>query len=119
MPLVAVYPKEGTLYADNPLIVLDAPWVSADEAAAAKRFVTFATQKANQEQVLRDGFRPGNPAVALGGPIKPANGVDPAQPQTTLEVPDAPVLDGVIDQWNVVRKRARVAADDRRVGLDG
>ena len=108
VPLVAVYPKEGTLYADNPLIVLDAPWVSADEAAAAKRFITFATKKANQEQVLRDGFRPGNPAVALGGPIKPANGVDPAQPQTTLEVPAAPVLDGVIDQWNVVRKRARV-----------
>ena len=31
VPLVAIYPEEGTLYSDNPLIVLDAEWVDADE----------------------------------------------------------------------------------------
>ena len=28
--LVAIYPKEGTVFSDNPLFVLDAPWVTDD-----------------------------------------------------------------------------------------
>jgi len=108
VPLVAIYPKEGTLFSDNPLIVLDAPWVSSKEARVARAFQAFVTRPANQRRVLKFGFRPGNPAVSIGKPITKANGVDPSQPQTTLEVPKPPVLAGVIDQWNQVRKRARV-----------
>src|SRR5919106_1861989 len=37
-PLVAVYPKEGTLFSDNPLFVLDAPWVDQSEKQGAKAF---------------------------------------------------------------------------------
>src|SRR5829696_2176369 len=33
--LIAIYPDEGTFYSDNPFIVLDAPWVSAEEREAA------------------------------------------------------------------------------------
>ena len=58
--------------------------------------------------MLKFGFRPGNPAVSIGKPIVAKNGVDPNQPQTTLEVPKPPVLAGVIDEWNQVRKKARV-----------
>jgi Ca-activated chloride channel homolog len=108
VPLVAIYPKEGTLFSDNPLIILDAPWVSKNEAAAAKAFVKFVTEAKNQRRVLKFGFRPGNPEVAIGKPITAKNGLDPTQPQTTLEVPDPPVLAGVIDEWNKVRKKARV-----------
>jgi Ca-activated chloride channel family protein len=107
VPLVAIYPKEGTLFSDNPLIVLDAPWVSKNEAAAARKFAAFVTEPKNQRRVLKYGFRPGNAAVAIGKPITAANGVDPNQPQTTLEVPKPPVLAGVIDEWNQVRKKAR------------
>ena len=35
VPLVAIYPEEGTLYSDNPFIVLDTEWVDDDERAAA------------------------------------------------------------------------------------
>jgi len=108
VPLVAIYPKEGTLFSDNPLFVLDAPWVSKAEASAAKKFTAFVTQPDNQRRVLKVGFRPGNPAVAISKPIVAKNGLDPAQPQTTLEVPQPPVLAGVIDEWNRVRKKARV-----------
>jgi Ca-activated chloride channel family protein len=107
VPLVSIYPKEGTLFSDNPLIVLDAPWVSKNEAAAARKFTAFVTEPKNQRRVLKYGFRPGNAAVAIGKPITLANGADPNQPQTTLEVPKPPVLAGVIDEWNQVRKKAR------------
>jgi len=108
VPLVAIYPKEGTLFSDNPLMILDAPWVSSKEAAAAQKFASFVTEKKNQRRVLKFGFRPGNPAVSVGAPITKANGLDPDQPQTTLEVPSPPVLASVIDEWNQVRKKARV-----------
>ena len=108
VPLVAVYPKEGTLFSDNPLYVLNAPWVDDKEKAAAGRFVTFTQRQENQRKVLKFGFRPGNPRVAIGDPIVARNGVDPDQPQTTLEVPSPPVLVRLIDKWEEQRKGARV-----------
>jgi Ca-activated chloride channel homolog len=108
VPLVAVYPKEGTFFSDNPFFVLDAPWVTPAQRSGAQRFADFVRRPENQRQVLRTGFRPGNPAVAVGDPITRDNGVDAAQPQTTLGTPPAPVLVKVIDQWSQLRKGARV-----------
>jgi Ca-activated chloride channel family protein len=108
VPLVAVYPKEGTLFSDNPFFVLDAPWVSAEQKQGARAFEAFVQRPENQRQVLRFGFRPGNPQVAVGDPIVAANGVDPDQPQTTLGVPDPPVLVRLLERWGEQRKAARV-----------
>lgn len=107
-PLVAVYPKEGTLFSDNPLFILDAPWVNAKQKAGAQRFAEFVQQPVNQRRVLKFGFRPGNPRVAVGAPIIQGNGVDPDQPATTLEVPEPKVLVRLIDKWANDRKGARV-----------
>jgi len=109
VPLVAVYPKEGTLFSDNPLFVLaDADWTDAAEAAAAESFVSFVQRPENQQRVLEFGFRPGNPQVAIGDPITTANGVDPTQPETTLPVPEPSVVVAMIDNWAQQRKPARV-----------
>ncbi|MGH9176926.1 MAG: extracellular solute-binding protein [Acidimicrobiales bacterium] len=108
VPLVAIYPKEGTLFSDNPFFVLDASWVTAPEREGARAFERFVQQPANQREVLEFGFRPGNPEVAVGAPIEAANGVDPNQPQTELQVPAPPVLAAVIDKWEQHRKSARV-----------
>ena len=108
VPLVAVYPTEGTLFSDNPLFVLDAEWVDDQERAAAELFRDFVLEPANQQRVLDFGFRPGNPDVPIGDPIVAANGVDPAQPQTTLQVPDPAVLVELIDGWEDTRKPANV-----------
>ncbi len=107
-PLVAIYPKEGTLFSDNPFIILDEPWVTAEQKAAAKLFQDFVQQPDNQAKVLQFGFRPNNPAVPISDPINAANGVDPTQPQSELEVPDSKVLVGVLDAWAQQRKDAKV-----------
>ena len=107
-PLVAVYPAEGTLFSDNPLYVLDAPWVSPAERAAAEAFVATVLRPQAQRRVLAAGFRPGNPQVQLGPPLTAASGVDPAQPQTTLAVPHPEVLVRLLERWNEQRKGARV-----------
>ena len=108
IPLVAIYPEEGTLFSDNPFFILDAEWVDADEKAAAEAFTAFVQQPANQERVLEFGFRPGNPEVAIDAPVSAANGVDPTQPQTTLEVPEPPVMVEALKRWGQQRKAAKV-----------
>jgi Ca-activated chloride channel family protein len=108
IPLVAIYPEEGTLYSDNPLFVLDADWVDQDQKAGAQLFVDFVQEPANQRKVLEFGFRPGNPEVQLGAPIDAAHGVDPDQPQTLLDVPSPGVLARLLDDWQDQRKPARV-----------
>ncbi len=108
VPLVAIYPEEGTLYSDNPLYVLDAEWVDDEEAEGAQKFIDFLGEPANQEKILRYGFRPGNPDVAIDDPIVSRNGVDPNQPQTLLEVPEPDVLTQLLDDWQDQRKPARV-----------
>jgi Ca-activated chloride channel family protein len=108
IPLVAVYPEEGTLFSDNPYIVLDAPWVDATEREGAQRFGEYVQRPASQERALEFGFRPGNPDLEVTEPIVAANGVDPDQPQTVLEVPEPEVLSRLLERWDEDRKRARV-----------
>ncbi len=107
-PLVAIYPKEGTIYSDSPLYVLDAPWVDEEKKAAAEAFIDYVQRPEAQEQALEYGFRPGNPDVAVGAPITAENGVDPEQPTTLLQVPDPPVMIRLLDKWKEQRKTARV-----------
>ena len=108
VPLVAIYPEEGTLYSDNPLIVLDADWVDEEEKNAAAKFVEFVQTPENQQKVLEFGFRPGNPDVPVADPINEANGLDPTQPQTLLDVPPPAVTVDILDAWATQRKGARV-----------
>lgn len=108
VPLVAIYPKDGTLFSDNPFFILDADWVSDGQKRAARLFESYVQEPDNQRKVLEFGFRPGNPAVPVGAPIVAANGVDPDQPQTTLGVPAPEVLDRLLDKWAEQRKAAKV-----------
>jgi Ca-activated chloride channel family protein len=108
VPLVAIYPKEGTVYSDNPLYVLDAPWVSSVQRTGAQAFIAMVQRPQNQRKVLSFGFRPGNPDVAVGAPITKANGLDPNQPAKLLQVPEPKVLIGLLNKWRDQRKGARV-----------
>jgi Ca-activated chloride channel family protein len=109
VPLVAVYPKEGTLFSDNPAYVLDASWVSDVQRQAAIEFRSFVIDvPENQARALEFGFRPGNPAVPVGDPISTANGLNPSQPKTELELPRPEVLAALVDSWESYRKTARV-----------
>ncbi len=108
VPLVAIYPKEGTLFSDNPLFTLNAPWVTAEQKAGAAAFAAFVRTPTNQKKVLEFGFRPGNAAVAVAAPIVAANGVDPNEPKAALDVPAPKVLVTLLDKWAEQRKGARV-----------
>lgn len=110
LPVVAIYPKEGTFWSDHPYAILNAPWVSAEQREAADIFLRFLLDRPQQELALRYGFRPGSTDVLLGAPITPENGVDPQQPKTLLEVPRPDVLNAIRGIWVQNKKRVDVMA---------
>lgn len=108
-PLVAIYPKEGTFWSDHPAGIVERPWVTAEHRTAARDYLDFLLAEAQQREALRFGFRPGSPSVPPASPIDATHGVDPAEPQTSLEVPSAEVLDAAIRLWHQHKKPAHVA----------
>jgi Ca-activated chloride channel family protein len=109
LPLVAIYPREGTFWSDHPYAVLDAPWVSAEQREAAGAFLAFLKARPAQERALGFGFRPAEPSVAVGAPIDAAHGVDPKQPQTLLEVPGGATLQALLAVWSESKRPTDVA----------
>ncbi|MBO9390795.1 MAG: VWA domain-containing protein [Roseiflexus sp.] len=110
LPVVAIYPKEGTFWSDHPYAVLNAPWVSAEQREAADVFLRYLLDRPQQELALRYGFRPASTDVPVGAPITPENGVDPQQPQTLLDVPRPDVLNAIRAIWTQNKKQVDVMA---------
>ncbi len=106
VPLVAIYPREGTLVADHPFAILDAPWVSADKRAGAEAFLHYLQGSMAQARFQAAGFR--NQRGVAGAVVSPANGMRPELPGAYLQLPPASVIQAVQASWSGVRKRAHV-----------
>ena len=106
--LAAIYPKEGTFESDNPLIVLNAPWVTADRREGANRLVAFLAGKVTPELAGTFGFRPPSPTAQPSARIGAANLVDPSQPKRRLVLPQPDVLNAIRTAWRRDRKPANV-----------
>jgi Ca-activated chloride channel family protein len=106
VPLVAIYPKEGTLLSDHPWVVLTAPWVDdAKRKAAADLLAYLQADKARakfQEFAFRDGQAKPGPLVTE------ANGLLKDQPKALLSPPAPRVLDKLLASWGSLRKQANV-----------
>jgi Ca-activated chloride channel family protein len=105
-PLVAIYPREGTFWHDNPFIVLSS--ASQEEQQGARALYDFLLGEEAQRAAMGFGFRPANVSVPLADPISTAYGVDPQGVQTILEVPSADVIVAAKNAWSLNRKRADI-----------
>ena len=106
--LVAIYPEEGTFYSDNPLIVLDAPWVNEQQREGARAFARFLEEEIDAERAGEFGFRPPDLKEKPAPSISKAAGADPAQPARVLGLPEPRVLSRVKAAWREDRKPANV-----------
>jgi Ca-activated chloride channel family protein len=106
VPLVAIYPREGTLMSDNPFVVLEASWADAQRKAVAADFLTYLRSSDSQRRLTEAGFRTfdGKP----GASITDSKQLIADQPKVVLNAPAPAVLAGVRSTWEQVRKRARV-----------
>ncbi|MCB0194048.1 MAG: VWA domain-containing protein [Anaerolineae bacterium] len=108
-PVVAIYPKEGTFWTNNPYVILNADWVSDAQKEAAEAFETYLLDRPQQERAVALGFRPADPAIPLGSPLDTDHGVDPDQPQTVLEVPSADVIENTQYLWRQAKRPVDLA----------
>ena len=109
--LVAIYPTEGTLWEDHPLALLEVASPTPLQRQIFQRFREYLLSSEAQELVLRHGYRPADLSTPLdnpGSPLTQENGVDPSQPETTLQVPSAQVVAVVRDVWWYTKRHTNV-----------
>lgn len=106
--LVAVYPSEGTIWSDNPAVVLKAGWVTPAQSEAGEAFLKFLKTKQAQETLPKYGFRPADDSVDVSKYLNSSVGIDPKQPAKTLPKPSATVVSAALDQWSQIRKPSAI-----------
>ncbi len=83
--MVAIYPREGTIWHNNPgAIVQNVPWTSQAQQQAAQLFIEYLLKPEQQEKAMEWGFRPANPQVPYGKSLSKEFGIDPDEPWTLL-----------------------------------
>ena len=105
-PLVAIYPKEGTLLSDSPYAVLQADWVTDKVRKAANAFLKELQSSDVQKRFSQAAFRDSNDRP--GDLITEDNGLLKDEPKLVLNPPAPKVLAQVEALWNAQRKPARV-----------
>jgi Ca-activated chloride channel family protein len=109
--LVALYPAEGTFWADHPLALVETAAVTDNQRRTFQAFREHITSAEQQKNILAAGYRPADlslPLTGEGTPFSEANGVDPKQPQTTLQLPTADVVQVVQNVWALTKRKTNV-----------
>jgi Ca-activated chloride channel family protein len=109
--LVALYPVEGALWEDHPLAFLETSELTPFHRQVFAEFRDYLLSPEAQQLILRQGYRPADLATSLDSPESPLtvdNGVDPTEPKTTLQVPNASVIAVVRDVWWYTKRHTNV-----------
>ena len=103
VPLVAIYPRDGTLFADHPYVVLTS---DEQKRLAANGFLEYLQGAEAQARLQRAGFRGynGDP----GPEITKANYLDPGKPSSVSPTPLPALVSEIQASWKAIRKPARV-----------
>ncbi|WP_238016169.1 extracellular solute-binding protein [Dactylosporangium sp. AC04546] len=104
VPLVAIYPKEGTLLSDHPYVVLAN--ASDEQKAAANDFLGYVKDSKQQKRFTDLAFRTFEGAGGAG--LSTANGLLPDAKFTVIDPPAPQVLEKALTTWDAQRKRAKV-----------
>jgi len=100
--LRVAYPARNA-WNDNPYCILDAPWSTAEQRAAAGEFLDFLLTEPIQRESLKHGFRPGNPTVPIKFPESPFVAYERFGLRVDLgevcESPKAEVLSNLLAIW--------------------
>jgi Ca-activated chloride channel homolog len=107
-PIVAIYPKEGTFWSDHPVGVVERAWVTPEHREAAKIYIQYLLARPQQLKAMQYGFRPALVDLPLAAPLDAEHGMNPQEPKTTLEVPSADIINGILQVWRAQKKHSNV-----------
>jgi Ca-activated chloride channel family protein len=109
--LVAIYPAEGALWEDHPLALLETTNLTTLQRQVFAAFRDYLLSPEAQQLILRHGYRPADLSIPLDGPDSPLTadaGVNPAEPKTALQVPNASIVRVVRDVWWYTKRHTNV-----------
>ena len=114
--LAAIYPREGTLWADHPLALLEldgraGPAVTQNQRTTYRAFSAFLRGDESQSALLEAGFRPVDLTFDLtveSSPFVETGTVNPLLPQTLMPMASQPVLEMVLDAWRLSMPPVRI-----------
>jgi Ca-activated chloride channel homolog len=114
--LIALYPKEGTLWTDHPLALLELgaageTAVTDNQRRTFQAFGEFLLSNESQQAFLTAGYRPADVGIDLsasGSPFAGTDAVDASQPKTTLQIPSAAVVEVVQNVWYYTKRPTNV-----------
>ncbi|MEO3813091.1 substrate-binding and VWA domain-containing protein [Sphaerisporangium sp. B11E5] len=102
--MVGLYPAEGTISLDYPVLITAKDQATRD---AAKAFTTALTSTASRKTIRDNGFR--TPDGKPGGAISQANGLNPKAPRA-LKIPDAETVNELAQAWSRLKLGGRILA---------
>ena len=108
IPLVAIYPKEGTLYSDSPLFVLDAPWVTDDQRQGAQRSGLRAAARRTSGRCCSSASARATRRWPSARRSRRPTASTRTSPRPCCRCPSPPVMVELLDKWGTQRKGARV-----------
>jgi Ca-activated chloride channel family protein len=106
IPLVAMYPSDGTLISDSPYTILNAPWVDGVKPKIAEAYYDYLTSDSNQKRFVEAGFRRFDGTT--GGNVTDKYGLDPKADLKVIRPPNPVTVTGIVAGWQDLRKRANV-----------
>ncbi|MBI4595092.1 MAG: VWA domain-containing protein [Candidatus Tectomicrobia bacterium] len=108
--MVAIYPREGTIWHNNPGAILqNVPWTDKAHQQAAHLFVEYLLKPENQLKAMEWGFRPANPQVPFGKYLSKEYGIDPQEPRALLGRINPEVAEAIMNRWQDVKKPGIIA----------
>lgn len=99
--VAAIYPTEGWVVSEVPVLALQGDWVSTEQRAAAEAFADFVVQGEAQEALQKAGWR----AARLDTTVTAAAGVVATQPRYTPAQPSQDVLARTLQNWTALDRR--------------
>jgi Ca-activated chloride channel family protein len=108
VPLVAVYPSDGTVLADHPYVVLNAPWVDDAKRVAAGGFLEYLQDDQRQARFQQAGFR--NHKGEAGPLATQQNGLLGGQKLNALSTPEPTVIAALVKGYSQNRRKGNLVS---------
>lgn len=104
VPLVAIYPKDGSVVSDYPYVTLSGDWMTPEKKAAAAAFGDYLRSPAAVAAFRAAHYRDADGVLAAtttGTDPRPASelGLNPAQPTKVLEQPGPKQSEALLTRW--------------------
>lgn len=104
---IAIYPREGTLWADHPFALLNldgsgSQALTSNQQRTYSAFARFLLTQDSQVELMQAGFRPADLTIDLNvapSPFIENSAVDLSQPRALLSYPSAPVTQLLLTAW--------------------